>query len=325
MKTAFASTLDAPPGSRCDDPWHVLLWEMLRVMLAHPFLLAAAILPNVVAPAIAPVQAWLTKEVLDEISTGSRRFMLGELLGYAPLAMAIFLGLALLQIAEKLFNRMLDDRLLIDLQRIWFDRRGDGCPGEQVARSLNDCENARKILDLFQKELWVVAIGLPAVVIWQLNLAPDLLPAPFVSTLIPFAAALLFGGPIQRYSLSLLRLIAEIGSAVARGDRADLHREQERLYVKRIRFEFIKQASEAIASFAFWAGLVVVLLFSASGVWQLLPAEMSAAEIGVFLVNLKLMAKPLSEITKVYNKAREGWPAVGRVLRPGAEATQHGA
>lgn len=320
MKTAslshnLASAAEAGGG----QAWHHLLTEMLLIMLRHPYLLAAAILPNVVTPALSPVQAWLTKEVLDEISTGERRFLLTELLSYAPLAMAIFLGLALLQIAEKIANRMLDDRLLIDLQRIWFDRRGEGCVGEQVARSINDCENARKILDLFQKELWMVVIGLPAVVIWQLNLAPDLLPALFVSTLIPFTAALLFGGVIQRYSHTLLRLVSGVGSAVARGDKADLYREQERLYVKRIRFEFVKQASEAIASFAFWAGLVIVLLLSASGAWQLLPLEMSAAEIGVFLVNLKLMAKPLAEITKVYNKVREGWPAVGRVLRPEAD------
>jgi ABC-type multidrug transport system fused ATPase/permease subunit len=320
MKTAslshnIASTAETGGG----QSWHHLLTEMLLIMLRHPYLLAAAILPNVVTPALSPIQAWLTQEVLNEISTGDRRFLLTELLGYAPLAMAIFLGLALLQIAEKVANRMLDDRLLIDLQRIWFDRRGEGCVGEQVARSINDCESARKILDLFQKELWMVVIGLPAVVIWQLNLAPDLLPALFVSTLVPFAAALLFGGVIQRYSHTLLRLVSGVGSAVARGDKADLYREQERLYVKRIRFEFVKQASEAIASFAFWAGLGLVLVLSVSGTWQLLPTEMSAAEIGVFLVNLKLMAKPLSEITKVYNKVREGWPAVIRVLRPEAD------
>lgn len=317
--TASLSHHIAARPQKAGDAWHRLLLEMLLVMLRHPYLLAAAIVPNVVMPALSPIQAWLTQEVLNEISTGDRRFLLTELLGYAPLAMGIFLGLALLQIAEKVANRMLDDRLLIDLQRLWFDRRGDGCVGEQVARSINDCENARKILDLFQKELWMVVIGLPAVVVWQLNLAPDLLPALFVSTLVPFAAALLFGGAIQRYSHTVLRLVSGVGSAVARGDKADLYREQERLYVKRIRFEFVKQASEAIASFAFWAGLVIVLLLSVSGAWQLLPLEMSAAEIGVFLVNLKLMAKPLSEITKVYNKVREGWPAVGRVLRPEAD------
>lgn len=319
MKTASLSHPIHSQFRAGRDTWHVLLWEMLLVMLRHPYLLVAAILPNVVAPALAPVQAWLTQEVLNEISTGDRHFLLRELLGYAPLAMGIFLGLALLQIAEKIANRMLDDRLLIDLQRIWFDRRGDGCVGEQVARSINDCENARKILDLFQKELWLVVVGLPAVVIWQLNLAPDLLPALFVATLIPFAAALLFGGIIQRYSHSLLRLVSGVGSAVARGDKADLYREQERLYIKRIRFELVKQASEAIASFAFWVGLVIVLVLSVTGLWSLLPMQMSAAEIGVFLVNLKLMAKPLSEVTKVYNKVREGWPAVTRVLRPAAD------
>jgi hypothetical protein len=50
-----------------------------------------------------------------------------------------------------------------------------------------------------------------------------------------------------------------------------------------------------------------------------LPEQVSAAQIGVFLVNLKLMNKPLSEVTKVYNKVREGWPAVRRTLEPTME------
>ncbi len=159
------------------------------MMLRHPWLLAAAILPNVIKPAIEPIQAWLAREVLNEIAKGERRFELTELLDYAPLAIGIFVGLGLLHLAEKLTNRMLDDRLLIDLQRRWFDRRGNGCVGEQVARSMNDCDNARKILDLFQKELWLVLVGLPAVIIWQLSLAPELLPALLVSSALPFVVA----------------------------------------------------------------------------------------------------------------------------------------
>lgn len=316
VATAEFAAAPQPQGHH----WNSLLKEMLQIMLRHPWLLAAAILPNVIKPAVEPIQAWLAKEVLAEISKGERLFWVTDLLEYAPLAIGIFFGLGLLHIAEKLTNRMLDDRLLISLQRTWFERRGEGCVGEQVARSMNDCENARKILDLFQKELWLVAVGLPAVILWQLSLAPELLPALLVASTLPFLMALLFGGLIQRYSLNVLRLVAAVGSAVARGERADLYREQEGFYRNRIRFELWKQMSEATADFAYWVSLVLVLLLTASGLWPLLPEQLSAAQIGVFLINLKLISKPLSEITKVYNKWREGWPAVRRTLRPIEEA-----
>ncbi|MEF8982007.1 MAG: hypothetical protein V5A19_09300 [Thiohalorhabdus sp.] len=84
-------------------------------MLRHPWLLAAAVLANVITPALEPVQAWLAKTVLNE--KGEELFHIEELLGYAPVGIGVFFGLALLQLAEKLTNRMLDDRLLIELQR----------------------------------------------------------------------------------------------------------------------------------------------------------------------------------------------------------------
>jgi ABC-type multidrug transport system fused ATPase/permease subunit len=304
------------PLSNPTPKWFSLLREMLTIMLCHPWLLAAAIAPNVIKPAIDPIQAWLAREVLDEVAKGERLFHVNELLSYAPWAVAIFFGLGLLQLIEKITNRMLDDRLLISLQRTWFDRRGRGCVGAQVAQAMNDCENARKILDLFQKELWLVIIGLPAVIIWQLSLAPELLPALLIASILPFFAALLFGRLIQHYSHNVLRLVSKVGSAVATGDKQQLYQQQEGFYRNRIRFELWKQASEVTADFAYWLSLVLILVLTSTGIIPLLPEEVTAAQIGVFLVNLKLMNKPLSEITKVYNKWREGWPAVERTLRP---------
>jgi ABC-type multidrug transport system fused ATPase/permease subunit len=318
---AAAAAAHVPPQAAA---WPQLVRELLAMMLRHPWLLGLTILPNVITPALAPIQAWLAQEVLDQVAKGEQRFALAELLAYAPLAIGIFAGLALLQVAEKLTNRMYDDRLLIDLQRCWFDRRGDGCVGDQVARSINDCKNAVKITDLLQKELWVVAVGLPAVVLWQLRLSPELLPALLVAALLPFAAALLFGRLIQRFSHLGLQLVASVSSAVARGDRERLHTEQEKFYRNRIRFELAKQASEVIADLAFWVTLVLVLVLSISGVWRLLPQELSAGEIGGFLVNLKLINKPLGALVKVHNKVREGWPAVRRVLMPQQPEAAHG-
>ncbi len=297
-------------------PVSTLLREMASMMLAHPWLLALTIAPNVVSQAVAPVQAWLASEVLAEVAKGSRAFSLGDLLAYVPYAIAVFLGLAVLVILEKVFNRMYDDRLLIDTQRRWFEIRGTGCAGEHVAKATNDCKNVVKLFDLAQKEIWVILIGVPAVLVWQINLSPQLLPALVVTAFIPFVVSLVFGQIIQRLSHLGVVLVAQVSSAVAQGDKQRLHTEQEKLYRNRVRFEITKQFSEVISEFAFWVSLVLVLLLAWSGTWKLLPDQLTAAEIGVFLVNLKLLTKPLNAFTKMHNKIRESWPSVRRVLRP---------
>lgn len=308
------------PDRNGNDGFRTLLWELIRIMLGHRWLLALAILPNVIKPAIEPVQAWIAREVLNQITEGSETYLLTELLAYAPLAIGVFFGLGVLTMWEKLSNRMLDDRLLISLQRTWFERRHLADPGEQVARAINDCENARKPLDLFQKELWLAGIGLPSVLIWQISLGPELVPALLVAATPPFLVALFFGGFIARASYHALVALAAVGRAVGAGHRDDMHERQEQFYRHRIRFEMWKQFSEVIADFAGWIGLVLVLVLSVSGFWQLVPEQVTAGQIGMFLVNLKLISKPLGEITKVYNKMREGWPAVRRVLRPHLDA-----
>ncbi|MBA4262509.1 MAG: hypothetical protein C0443_10970 [Comamonadaceae bacterium] len=112
-------------------------------------------------------------------------------------------------------------------------------------------------------------------------------------------------------------LVASVSSAVAQGDKARLHAEQEKLYSNRVRLEIVKQFSEVISEFAFWVALALLLVLSWSGIWKLLPDTLTAAEIGAFLVNVKLINKPLNALTKMHNKVRENWPSVRRVLRPG--------
>jgi len=293
-----------------------LLKQMARMMMAHPWLLALTVLPNVITQAVAPIQAWLTQKVLNSITKGEQHFLLADLMPYAPLAVGIFAGLGLLQLFEKVSNRMFDDRLLIDVQRHWFDQRGQGCAGQHVARATNDCKNVVKLFDLAQKEFWVVIVGVPAVLAWQLSLSPTLLPALLFTATLPFTVSLVFGALIQQLSHRSVLLVANVSSAVAQGDKTKLHVEQEKLYGNRVRFEVIKQMSEVIAEFAFWLALALLLVLSWSGVWMLLPDALTAAEIGAFLVNVKLISKPLNALTKMHNKIRESWPSVRRVLRP---------
>ncbi len=311
-----SASVQGPMQGRQRTPIMTLLGELVALMLVHPWLLALTILPNIISPAVAPVQAWLAKEVLQEVSRGERLFSLVELLAYAPYAVCIFLGLSLLHIAEKVTNRMYDDRLLIDVQRRWFEIRGEASAGDHVAKATNDCKNVVKIFDLAQKDMWVVLVGVPAVLIWQTTLAPEMLPALLVSAFVPFFASLMFGTLIQRLSHAGLLLFSSVSSAIADGDRSKMHVEQEKLYSNRIRFELWKQASEAISDFAFWVSLVFLLVVSLTGLWPLLPDQLSAAQIGVFLVNLRLLNQPLSAVTKMHNKIRESWPSVRRSLRP---------
>jgi ABC-type multidrug transport system fused ATPase/permease subunit len=289
---------------------------MAGMMWAHPWLLVFTIAPNIVTAAIAPIQAWLVKEVLNGVTKGEQEFLIVELLPYIPWAVGIFAGLGLLQLMEKVSNRMFDDRLLIDTQRYWFERRTQACAGEQVARATNDCKNVMKLFDLAQKEFWVAVVGVPAVLIWQLKLSAGLLPALLFTALIPFLTSLLFGAILQRLSHRSVLLVAHVSSAVAQGDKARLHEEQEKLYANRVRFEVFKQSSEVISEFAFWMALALLLLLSWSGLWNLLPEALTAAEIAAFLVNLKLINKPLNALTKMHNKVRESWPSVRRVLCP---------
>lgn len=285
-----------------------LLKELLGVMLRHYWLLAFAVLPNLLKPAIDPIQAYIAREVLNEIVKGPRTFALGELTPYIPWAIGIFLGLGILNFWEKISNRMLDDRLLISLQRIWFERRHIAEPGEQAARAINDCESARRPLDLFQKELWMAIIGLPAVLIWQLTLDPTLLPALLVAMTPGFLVALMFGGLIANASIESLMAVVGVGKAVGAGAREAMYRRQEQFYKTRVRAEMWKQFSEFSAEFSGLIGVVLVLLISYGGIYQLLPKELSAGQIGMFLINVKLVSKPLTEATKVYNKLRESWP-----------------
>lgn len=140
-----------------------------------------------------------------------------------------------------------------------------GCAGDHVAKATNDCKNVVKLFDLAQKDLWVVLIGVPAVLLWQTSLSPEMLPALLVSAIVPFAASLAFGALLQQLSHKGLMLFSSVSSAVAQGNRRRLHEEQEKLYVNRIKFELSKQLSEVISDFAFWIALVFLLLVSVTG------------------------------------------------------------
>jgi len=294
----------------------MLLQKAMRVVLRHKLLLFSACFPNILMAGLDPVQAWLAKNVLNRVSRGETVFALRDLLPYAWLSLGVFLGLGFIRLGEKVANRMFDDRMLIELQREWFQHCSGSCAGERVARTINDCESARKIYDLVQRDLWMGIVGLPAVFIWQMSLEPRWVPALLMAAIPPFCVALFFGGGIQKGSLLILRFVTEVSKAVVAGDRAELFAKQEGFYRQRVKLEFYKQSSETLVELSRWPGVALVLALSGIGVWQVAPARVGAGEIGVFLVNLALLIKPLMELTKLHNKIREGWPALRRIFEP---------
>jgi ABC-type multidrug transport system fused ATPase/permease subunit len=276
----------------------------------------ASILPNVLIASLRPVQGWLAKNVLDQVTRGDVVFSLIDLLPYAWLALGAFFGLVLLYIIQRITHRMFSGRIFILLQRVWFDQCGVSCTGERVARAMNDCESAGKIFELFQRDIWVAFLGLYAVLIWQVTQEPRWIPALLLAALPPFIIAILFGGLIQRTSHRILLFVAAVGSAVGSRDRRTLYERQEEVYKQRVRFEMWKQLSETTAEFSRWLGVVIVLLLSTVSSFHLIPSQATAGELGLFLVNLALLTQSLLDITKVHNKVREGLPAIRRVLSP---------
>jgi hypothetical protein len=304
-----------PAGPR-DDRRRTLLREIVRVPFYHPVLMVSSILPNAIEPAIAPIQAWIAREVLDRVAKGESTFTLRDLLPYVATAVACYGGLACLYLFNRVTNVILDGRVRIDLQRTWFARRPPGDAGAQVAQAFNDCAQAHIFLEMFQSEIWRVVIGLPAVLIWQVTLGPEWLTALLVAALPPFLFAATFGGRLQHNSEHMLRRLSGMGAAVAANRKRDLYLHQERWYRHSIRFECFKVPSTMGPEVTMWIGVLLVVALTWGDVWALVPESVTAGQVGVFLVNLRLLTVPLVELSKLYMRVRANWPGVVRVLRP---------
>ncbi|MCZ7649502.1 MAG: hypothetical protein M5U26_30295 [Planctomycetota bacterium] len=288
--------------------------EMWRLIFRHPWLLAGTILPSILAPIVEPAQAWVAKFAVDSMTKEGATFSREELLRFVPWAVAVFLALAVIKLLGTFVDKMFDERLKIELQRAYFDRRPNKDPGEDIARTLNDAEQARKVADIVQRDIWLVVVGLPAVLLWQMKLAPNWISALLLAAAPSLLLTVLLGRFVQRLSHRRLKAMAAISDAVNRDHRADLHSEQEAYYRASVGFELCKKGTEVLTESLQWLGLIAVLLLAT--VFPLLPEEVSAGELAAFLVNLKLIGKPLNQIGVMYVKFREAQPALVRIFHP---------
>jgi ABC-type multidrug transport system fused ATPase/permease subunit len=65
-----------------------------------------------------------------------------------------------------------------------------------------------------------------------------------------------------------------------------------------------------------WFGLLVIVILASVFHLKIVPQDIQAGDLVLFWANLNLLSKPLGDIVKVYNKARESYPALMRILRP---------
>lgn len=294
-----------------------LFFEMLRVLLVHPYWLIASIISTVVNAALAPSQAWMWKSFIDGLKGGGEA-QSSSLITYVLLFGGLHVGLGLLAYIDKVLNRAYDLRQIITLQRTYLERRGQEQGAQDISRILFDCDRAKAGLDLFYKDSGHIIAGTISVIIWQLKLAPQWLPALLFGVIPPVLIVFTFGRFIQKASQNILSLQGKIAASTSNQEKVELFSHQESLFRQSMLLEFFMSGTDHVMDLVKWFGLLLFVLISSVFHLGLLPSEIKAGDLILFAMNLDTLSKPLGDIGRVYSKARQAYPALLRVLRPEA-------
>ncbi|MGI0493777.1 hypothetical protein ACN4EG_18500 [Alkalinema pantanalense CENA528] len=293
-----------------------LFKDMVRLLLTYPGWLAAAILSTIVVAAVEPSMAWLGKTIVNELKKGDIDLQ-ASLFRYALSFGALLFGLGLLKFADKVIDKVYEVRLILALQCTYLDRRSQAQESADIPRILYDCNRAKPGLDILHKDGWKIISQTISVIIWQLNLAPAWLPALLIAVIPPTLLGFFFGPYVQRASQGLLRTQSQLANCTSDERRSEFRQHQNTFLRQTLKLEVFKSATENLMDLLTWAGLLTLILLA--GILPhlgLLPQQIDAGDLALFYVNLNLLSKPLTEIVKVYNKARESYPALQRVLQP---------
>jgi ABC-type multidrug transport system fused ATPase/permease subunit len=292
-----------------------LFVDMLRVLLAYPKWFIAAVLSTVIVAAVEPSIAALGKATVDALKKGTGD-LYASLPNYIVMFAIYFFVMGLLKFGVKMIDKTYETILIISLQRTYLQRRGQERGVEDVSRILYDCNRAKPGLDIIHKDSWRIISLTISVIIWQLNLAPQLLPALFIAVLPPVLIGFLFGPYLQKASLNMMKIQENIAASTADDKRNDLFAHQRSFLRQVVHLEAFKGASEIIMDLLTWFGILIVAVLAFVFHIGIVPKDIQAGDLFLFWTNLNLLAKPLNDIVKVYNKARESYPALIRVLRP---------
>lgn len=298
-----------------NNPVPSLLLDMMRILLTYPQWLAAAILSTIVVSALEPSIAWMGKKVVDDLKKGS--VDLNASLGnYILVFGGLLLGLGLIKFGDKLIDKIYEARLIICLQRTYLQRRREERSAEDISHILYHCNRAKPGLDIIHKDSWKIFSQTISVIIWQLTLAPAWLPALLIAVIPPILIGFVFGRFIQKSSLKMLTAQENIAASTTQAKRLEFIKHQESFFHHAIRLEVFKSGTEILMDLLTWFGLLVLVILSTVFHVGVVPKEIQAGDLVLFWGNLNLLSKPLGDIVKVYNKGRESYPALVRVLRP---------
>jgi ABC-type multidrug transport system fused ATPase/permease subunit len=292
-----------------------LFKDMVHVLIRYPLWLSLSIGSTVLSVALEPSLALLGRNFVNQLEDNNTSLK-DSLVHYVLVFGSVLIGLGIIKFGDKVLNKIYDLRLTIALQRTYLNRRTKEQDTQDIARLLYDCDQAKGGMDILYKDSWKIVVGAVSVVLWQWSLAPEWLPALVLSVLPPMLIVLAFGSWIQRASLELMQLQSHIASSTDEASRLRLFAHQENFFRHTIRLEMFKKGSEVLIDMLAWVGLLAVIFLASLWNIGLLPQEVQAGDLAVFAINLNLLSKPMGDIGKVYNKARESYPALVRVLQP---------
>lgn len=312
LSDAAQTVLVQPPARR-------LLAEMFKLLapLYLPlFGLSGAL---VITAALSPSFAWLSKQVVERIERGETDpwSLLSEFL---PLFLAISAGLFIAEFGEKMLSKVMEFRLIIALQRSYLERRLTANVPQDVAHVLYGSDVAKKGFQVIYQDAWKIVTVAASVLIWQLSLGPEWIPLLIASVLPTVMYVWFFGPRIQKGSREILDLQSKITEATGNEQRDHLHSHQERLFRVNLRFHVLKWLAEDASDVVMWLAFAVAVSFAYSLNIGGLVRNITLAELSVLVVNLRLLAKPLGEIGRVYTRWREAYPALLRSLTPESKA-----
>lgn len=288
-----------------------LLWRV-RVPL---FGLMGALGANA---ALQPSFAWMSKQLFDTIEKGITEPLI-LFKNHGTLFIAVSLGLITIKFGEKILNKMVETRLIIDLQRTYMARRRSSCPASDVSQILYGSEVAKKGFEAIYKETWKIVTGTGSVLIWQLSLGAKWIPLMVLSVIPSIIFVWFFGVNIQQTSNDILNHQSGIAASTNGNRIKRLQYHQERFFKSVLKFEFFKWCAEEAMDIVMWATLALLVVSAWYFNLGLLPENVALGGLAAFLVNLKLLAKPLGDIGKVYTKWREAYPALQRGFYPDSE------
>lgn len=267
--------------------------------------------------ALAPSIAWITKEVLASVTEINRDIIIRLLIDWAPLYLAITGAGIFLSSLDKVFDKLIDVRLLITLQRLYLDRRDAEAEGKDASQVLFGARIANKGFDIIYKKSWKIATMVVSVFAWQLTLGAEWLGLMVLSVLTPSLFVFKLGPHVQRLSGDILMQHEDIASNTRRHRRGVFEAAQDAWMASSIKFELIKWVTDEGASVLLWTSLVALVFASYLLGLGLVPDQIDIPTAAAFLVNLKLVAKPMMEISRTYSKWREAYPAMAAVFSGG--------